>query len=232
MRAVLKREFRAYFQSPLGYVFIAVLYFFTGYYFFSYNLYSNTTDMSNLFNQLFSVVLFLVPILTMRLMSEDKRSKTDQLLLTAPVRIWEIVLGKFFAALGAIVCCLLITVPWLIILICAGTPAWPTIIGCYIAILCASMVFLAIGLFLSSVTESQLIAAVLSFAVFLGLYLVDALSAAASGTLASILSWFSIFTRYDTFMSAQFSFSNVVYFLSLTVLFLFFTARVLERRRQ
>ena len=63
MRAVFKREFRAYFQSPLGYVFIAVLYFFTAYYFFTYNLYSNTTDMSNLFRQLFSVVLFLVPIL-------------------------------------------------------------------------------------------------------------------------------------------------------------------------
>ena len=94
MTAVFKREVRAYFQSPLGYVFIAVMYFFTAYYFFTYNLYNNTTDMSALFNQLFSVVLFLVPILTMRLMSEDKRARTDQLLLTAPVSRIGIVLGK------------------------------------------------------------------------------------------------------------------------------------------
>jgi ABC-2 type transport system permease protein len=93
------------------------------------------------------------------------------------------------------------------------------------------MVFIAMGIFLSSVTESQLIAAVLSFALFLGLYLVDALSSAASGVLATVLDWFSVFTRYDTFLSAQFSFSNLIYFLSLTALFLFFTARVLERRR-
>ena len=232
MIAICRHDFQRFFRSPLGYVYLGVFAVIANLVYFAYCVLSSSSDLSSPFSFLLTVLLLMTPILTMRLLSEEYRQGTDRLLLTAPVRIWEIVLGKFFAALGAIVCCLLITVPWLIILICAGTPAWPTIIGCYIAILCASMVFLAIGLFLSSVTESQLIAAVLSFAVFLGLYLVDALSAAASGTLASILSWFSIFTRYDTFMSAQFSFSNVVYFLSLTVLFLFFTARVLERRRQ
>lgn len=232
MIAICRHDFQRFFRSPLGYVYLGVFAVIANLVYFAYCVLSSSSDLSSPFSFLLTVLLFMTPILTMRLLSEEYRQGTDRLLLTAPVHIWEIVLGKFFAALGAIVCCLLITVPWLIILICAGTPAWPTIIGCYIAILCASMVFLAIGLFLSSVTESQLIAAVLSFAVFLGLYLVDALSAAASGTLASILSWFSIFTRYDTFMSAQFSFSNVVYFLSLTVLFLFFTARVLERRRQ
>lgn len=232
MIAICRHDFQRFFRSPLGYVYLGVFAVIANLVYFAYCVLSSSSDLSSPFSFLLTVLLFMTPILTMRLLSEEYRQGTDRLLLTAPVRIWEIVLGKFFAALGVIACCLLVTVPWLIILICAGTPAWPTIIGCYIAILCATMVFLAIGLFLSSVTESQLIAAVLSFAVFLGLYLVDALSAAASGTLASILSWFSIFTRYDTFMSAQFSFSNVVYFLSLTVLFLFFTARVLERRRQ
>ena len=93
------------------------------------------------------------------------------------------------------------------------------------------MVFVSMGLFLSSVTESQLIAAVLSFALFLLLYLVDSLSSSASGVLGTVLNWLSIFTRYDTFLSAQFSFSNLIYFFSLTALFLFFTARVVERRR-
>lgn len=232
MTAICKHDFQRFFRSPLGFVYLGVFAVIANLVFFAYCVLSSSSDLTSPFSFLLTVLLFMTPILTMRLLSEEYRQGTDRLLLTSPVHIWEIVLGKFFAALGAIACCLLVTVPWLIILLCAGTPEWAAIIGCYIAILCATMVFLAIGLFLSSVTESQLIAAVLSFAVFLGLYLVDALSAAASGTLASILSWFSIFTRYDTFMSAQFSFSNVIYFLSLTVLFLFFTARVLERRRQ
>ena len=99
MRAILKREFRAYFLTPLGYVLIAAMAFFTNYYFFTYNLYGATTDFSTLFSMLFPVVLFLVPVLTMRLLSEDKRLKTDQLLLTAPVSRISIVLGKYFAAL-------------------------------------------------------------------------------------------------------------------------------------
>ena len=182
MIAICRHDFQRFFRSPLGYVYLGVFAVIANLVYFAYCVLSSSSDLSSPFSFLLTVLLFMTPILTMRLLSEEYRQGTDRLLLTAPVRIGEIVLGKFFAALGVIACCL--------------------------------------------------IAAVLSFAVFLGLYLVDALSAAASGTLASILSWFSIFTRYDTFMSAQFSFSNVVYFLSLTVLFLFFTARVLERRRQ
>jgi ABC-2 type transport system permease protein len=85
MTAILDREIKAYFQSPLGYVFVGVMFLFTGYFFFAYNLYGNTTDMRGIFSTLFTVVLFLIPILTMRLMSEDKKLKTEQLLFTAPV---------------------------------------------------------------------------------------------------------------------------------------------------
>lgn len=231
MNAIRKHDFHSFFRSPLGYVYVGVFAAIANLIFFASCVLSSSSDLTSPFSFLLTVLLFLTPILTMRLFSEEYRQGTDRLLFTAPVAVWEIVLGKFLAALGVIVCCLLVTVPWLVILIVAGTPAWATIFGCYAAILCAVMVFLSIGLFLSSVTESQLIAAVLSFALFLGLYLVDAVSSAATGTLATILDWFSVFTRYDTFMSAQFSFSNLIYFLSLTVLFLFFTARVLERRR-
>ena len=233
MIAICRHDFQRFFRSPLGYVYLGVFAVIANLVYFAYCVLSSSSDLSSPFSFLLTVLLFMTPILTMRLLSEEYRQGTDRLLLTAPVRIWEIVLGKFFAALGAIVCCLLITVPWLIILICAGTPAWPTIIGCYIAILCASMVFLAIGLFLSSVTESQLIAAVLSFALFLGLYVADMLSYSldSSSLPGMLLSWLSIFTRYDSFMSGQFSFGNLIYFLSLTGLFLYLTARVLERRR-
>ncbi|MDO5547475.1 MAG: ABC transporter permease subunit [Eubacteriales bacterium] len=231
MMSICKHDFQGFFRSPIGYVYLGVFAAIANLVFFASCVLSSSSDLSSPFSFLLTVLLFLTPILTMRLFSEEYRQGTDRLLFTAPVAIWEIVLGKFLAALGVILCCLLLTIPWLIVLIIAGTPAWASIFGCYIAIFCATMVFLSIGLFLSSVTESQLIAAVLSFALFLGLYLIDTLSSAATGVLATVLDWFSVFTRYDTFMSAQFSFSNLIYFLSLTALFLFFTARVLERRR-
>ena len=99
MKGIFKRELRAYFFTPLGYVLIGAMYFFTAYYFFTYNLYGNTTDTSTLFSMLFSVALFLVPALTMRLLSEERRSKTEQTLLTAPVSRIGIVLSKYAAAL-------------------------------------------------------------------------------------------------------------------------------------
>ena len=98
MLAIFRREVSTYFTSPIGYIFLAVYYFFSGYYFYGYNLYMGTTDMSMVFQALFSVLMFIVPILTMRLLSEDKRQKTDQALLTAPVRLSSIVVGKFLAA--------------------------------------------------------------------------------------------------------------------------------------
>lgn len=232
MTAVFKREVRAYFQSPLGYVFIAVMYFFTAYYFFTYNLYSNTTDMSALFNQLFSVVLFLVPILTMRLMSEDKRARTDQLLLTAPVSRIGIVLGKYFSALCvylvAISACMLMA----IVLSVYGTPDWPVIIGNIIGLVLLGAALIAICMFLSSITESQVIAAVSGFAVSLFLVLVDALIYVVSGELVQkIFSYMSFNGRYNGFTIGIIDFSNVLFFLSIAAMFVLLTAAVLEKRR-
>ena len=98
MTAIIKRELRAYFTSPIGYIFLGVFYLFAGYFFMTGPLYSSSTDLSTIFSSLFSVFMFIVPILTMRLMSEDRRSKTDQALLTAPLSLTGLVMGKFLAA--------------------------------------------------------------------------------------------------------------------------------------
>ncbi len=231
MNTIRKRDLQSFFRSPLGFVYIGVFALIANLIFFAYCVLGSSSDLTSPFAFLLTILLFMTPILTMRLFSEEYRQGTDRLLLTAPVRVWDIVLGKFLAAMSVILCCLAVTLPWLVIILCGGTLAWQTTVGCYLALLCAAMLFVSIGLFLSSITESQLIAAVLSFALFLMLYLIDSLSSSASGTLASVLHWFSVFTRYDTFLSAQFSFSSLMYFLSFTASFLFFTARVLERRR-
>ena len=232
MRAVLKREFRAYFQSPLGFVFIAVMYFFTAYYFFAFNLYRNTTDMSALFGQLFSVVIFLIPILTMRLMSEDKRAKTDQLLLTAPVSRIGIVMGKYLSAL----CVYLISISGCLLMALVmsryGRPDWPVILGNLVGLVLLGAALIAICMFLSSITESQVIAAVCGFAVSLFLVLVDALVYVVSGSLFKTLFHYMSFNdRYRGFTIGIIDFSNVLFFLSIAALFILLTTAVLEKRR-
>ena len=233
MNAIRKRDLQGFFRSPLGYVYIGAFLAVMNLYFFATCVLSSSSDVSSVFSNMLIVFLFLMPILTMRLFSEDYKQGTDRLLLTAPISVWAMVGGKFLAAIGVLLRALLGTVPWLLIILLFGTPSWSAILGCYIAVLCAAAIFAAMGMFLSSLTESQLIAAVLSFALFLGLYVIDMLSYSmgTDGLLGSILNWFSIFTRYDTFMSGQFSLGNLIYFLSLTGLFLYLTARVLERRR-
>lgn len=232
MRAIFKRELQAYFQSPLGYVFIAVMYFFTAYYFFTYNLYRNTTDMSTLFDQLFSVVLFLVPILTMRLMSEDKRSKTDQLLLTAPVSRIGIVLGKYFSALCVYLVAISSTLLMALVLARYAAPDWPVIIGNLVGLVLLGASLIAICMFLSSLTESQVISAVCGFAASLFLVLLDALVYVVSGSLfQKIFSYMSFNGRYNGFTIGIIDFSNVLFFLSIAALFILLTAAVLEKRR-
>lgn len=233
MNAIRKRDTQGFFRSPLGYVYLGAYLAIMNLYFFATCVLSSSSDVGSVFSNMLIVFLFLMPILTMRLFSEEYKQGTDRLLLTAPVSVWEIIGGKFLAAMSVLVRALLCTIPWLVIILIFGTPAWPTIIGCYIAVICASAVFAAMGMFLSSLTESQLIAAVLSFALFLGLYIADMLSYSlgTDGVVGSVLNWLSIFTRYDTFMSGQFSLGNLIYFVSLTGLFLYLTARVIERRR-
>ncbi|MCD8355589.1 MAG: ABC transporter permease [Clostridia bacterium] len=233
MNAIRKRDTQGFFCSPLGYVYIGAFLAIMNLYFFATCVLTSSSDTSSVFSNMLIVFLFLMPILTMRLFSEEYKQGTDRLLLTAPVSVWDIVGGKFLAAMGVLVRALLWTIPWLVVILIFGLPSWPAILGCYVAVLCASAVFAAMGMFLSSLTESQLIAAVLSFALFLGLYVADMLSYSmdSSSILGSIFNWLSIFTRYDTFMSGQFSFGNLIYFISLTGLFLYLTARVIERRR-
>ena len=232
MTAIWKRDVHSFFHSPLGFVYLAAFFAIMNLYFFATCVMSQSSDLSAVFANMLVVLMFLMPLMTMRLFSEEYRQGTDRLLLTAPVSVWEIVLAKFLSAMTVIAAAMVGTIPWLIIIVIFGTPAWPSIIGTYVALLCASAVFAAIGAFLSALTESQLIAAVLSFAVFLGIYILDMLQYSLdSELLTTLFDWLSIYSRYSTFTSGIFSLGNLVYFLTLTALFLYFTVRAVERRR-
>lgn len=232
MISIFKREVRAYFRTPLGYVIIAVTYFFSGYYFFTYNLYGNTTDFTQLFDLLFPIVLFLVPVLTMRLMSEEKRSKTDQMLLTAPISRLGIIMGKYFSAVVVFLIAISATLIDAVIASFYGKVDWPCVIGNFIGLFLLGLALIAICLFLSSVTESQVIAAVLGFAVSLFLMLVDAISyVVKSEFLKSFFEYISFNERYSPFTLGIVELQNVVFFVSIAALFCAISTALLERKR-
>ncbi len=232
MIAILKRELNAYFDSPLGYVFVAVYYLFAGYFFFRYNLYGGTADMRDLFSLLFTVTVFLIPILTMRLLSEERKSKTDQLLLMSPVTTTGIVLGKFFAAVLVYITALAITLVMAVVMSSYATPQWPIIIGHFIGLLLVGCGLIAICMLISALTESQVIAAVGGFCVGFFLIMLDALgSTTGNAFISGLLSDMSFETRYGRFTLGVFDISDLTFFLSITALFVYFTILAFEKRR-
>ena len=176
MSAIFKREFKTFFTSPIGYFVLAVLFGFSGFYFFASNMYAGSADLSGVFGGLFTIVLLLVlPVLTMRLLSDDKRQRTDQALLTAPVSLTGIALGKFLAALLLFAIGISITLVFAIIIAFQVTPDWLVIVGNYVGLLLLGGMVIAIGLFISSLTESQFIAALGTFVASFAMIMVDSL---------------------------------------------------------
>lgn len=232
MRAILKRELDAYFNTPLGYVFLAVYYLFAGYFFLRYNLYSNSTDMRSLFEMLFTVTLFLIPILTMRLMSEDRRAKTDQLLLMAPVSTLEILLGKLFAAMLVYLTAMAVTLIQALVLSRWAPVEWSVVLGHFLGLFLLGCALISVGLFISALTENQIIAAIGGFCVGFFLMLLDSLSGLIQNSvLAGFVTDLSFQTHYQNFTLGLFDLADVVFYLSVTALFVFFTLCVFEKRR-
>ncbi|MGN0171421.1 MAG: ABC transporter permease [Acutalibacteraceae bacterium] len=234
MAAVFKREFKSYFTTPIGYVVMAILIAFSGYFFSWYNLYGSSTSLTSVYTQLFSIVMLIVlPVLTMRSFSEEKRQKTDQALLTAPVSLTGIVLGKFLAALLLFALALCITFVYAIVIATQVTPDWMVIFGNYFGLLLLSGMIIAAGLLFSSLTESQFVAALITFAFSFALTMIDSLASVFSSVewLSSAVSFLSVYTRYSSFTQGLINYDNVFFFLSMQALFLFLTVRALDRKR-
>ena len=236
MTAILRRELSAYFFSPIGYVFLSVFYLVSGIFFFVFCVFSNSTDLTPVFSFLFYIVLFLIPILTMRLLSEDKKHKTDQALLTAPVSLAGLVLGKFLAALVVFLMGLSVVLVFALIIAGFTTPNWPSVFGNFFAILLLGAALISVGMLMSSLTENQVVAAVLAFFINLALMLVDVLAGMfhnmfANPIVGNLMLQMSYFTRYNNFTTGKFDLSDALFFLSATAIFVFLTVRVLEKRR-
>lgn len=232
MGAVFKREFASYFKSPIGYIFLTVFLFFSGMFFISGNVNGGTTDMSSFYTTLIIVFIILVPLLTMKLMSDDRRQKTDQALLTAPVGLLGIAMGKFFAAFTIFAAAICSTLVYAIIYACFGTVQIWVILGSVVGMVLLGAALIAIGMFVSSLTESQVIAAIGTFAIIFFLVIIQALSSVFTGSIATkIISMLSIMERYGNFASGLFDVSDAIYYFSIAAVFIFLTVRALEKRR-
>lgn len=232
MTAILKREMSAYFASPLGYVFIAVFWFFSGAFFYMFTLTAKTADLSNVFIGMFFIMIIFIPVLTMRLLSDDKRQKTDQLILTAPVSLMRIVLGKFLAAFAVFLIGVAMILIYGVALSFFASVNWAMILGNVTGMILMGAVYIAVGVFVSSLTENQMIAAVGAIGVNLVTLLLDTLASVMPVKfMQEALSALSFYNRYYEFTLGIFSLGNILYFVSVIFIFLFLTVRVLEKRR-
>lgn len=232
MKAIFKKELKAYFLSPIGYIFVGVFMALCALFFLNSAIAYQVADISGMFANINVVYLFLVSILTMRLFAEERNKKTDQLLLTAPVSIPEIVLGKYFAAMAVFGLTLIVSFGFPAVLFMFGEPSFGEILGSYTGVVLLWGAFIAIGVLISALTESQMIAAVSTFGVLLLIYYMDGIVANISTVwIANILDWFSLFKRYNEFQSGILNIENIVYYLSFIFIALFLTVRTIEKRR-
>ena len=235
MNAIFKRELLSYFKSPVAYFVIAFFGALTGLYFWNVNLYNGSVEFTTTLASLTTFLLFFIPVITMKLFADDKKSGTEVLLRTAPVPTWKIVLGKYLASVVVFGCMCLETVICPIIMTFFinenGVFPFAMTVGGYVGFFMLGLAYLAVGTFASSVTESQPIAAVLGVVILLVITFIQTIGETIKGTLGRILIWISLSSRYDDFASGVFKISSVFFYLTFTLLVLFFTSVNIERKR-
>ena len=285
MLAIFKKELRSYFTSMIGYLFIGFFLAIVGVYFMAYNLQGGYANFEYVLNSMVFVFVILVPILTMRLLAEEKKQKTDQLLFTSPLSVNKIVVGKYLAVFAVFVSAMVITMFYPLILSKYGVVSFKLAYTGILGFILVGAAYLAIGLFLSALFESQAIAAVVTFVVLLITFIMQGivgllptsnkaawlifsvialliavviyfminnvtvainlgvvLEAACAiiyftkpslydGLVVKVFDWFSVIDRFDNFMNGILDLTGIVYYISITVIFIFLTIQSLNKRR-
>ena len=233
MFTIYKKELRSYFSTPIGYIFVGIFLALSGAVFSYCTLQlREESDSSFYFTLMLFAFVVILPLITMKLFSEERKLKTEQLLLTSPISLWGMVLAKFLAAYTLFAATFLVSCLNFLILYNYGKPEPAIIIGNIISILLVGAAFIAVGVFISSLTENQLISAFGTMAILLVFLLLGVAGTYVNFTpLRVVINWLSIFTRFYSFTYGLFSFSAVVYYASIAFIFLFLTVRIFEKRR-
>ena len=192
--AVARRELGSYFSSPVGYVIMAFILFINGIFFLP-TLSGQQASITSVVSWITTLLLFFAPILSMRLLAEEQKSGTLELLMTAPVRDSEVAIGKYLAALGFLGVLLALTLVYPAVLYIFGQPDRGQMIGGYLAMILFGAAAMAIGLFTSSLTQNQIVAAVIGIVTMLVLYFVDALAQSVSAPAAAVLTYASAYSH-------------------------------------
>jgi ABC-2 type transport system permease protein len=240
---------RSYFASPIAYVVIGLFALLYGYFFVALLTYFVRTSMQagqfggpqamNVNQQVIRgvmqnvtiLVLFLMPMVTMRSYAEEKRSGTIELLLTSPLTDFQIVMGKFFGALALWVVMLAVSLIHMGLLFVYGNPEWKPIVTAYIGLLLLGGCFIALGLFISSLTKNQIVAGMVTFAVFLLLWIIEWIGSFSGPTMDKLTTYLSIIGHFDDFSKGVIDTTHVIYYLSFITFGLFLTAKSVDSER-
>ena len=248
--AVAQKELKSYFSSPIAYIVIGLWALLYGYFFAAIlhffvqqslqmsqfgqgpqSMNVNQQMIRPLLQNVLILILFLLPSVTMRAYSEEKRSGTIELLLTSPITDWQIILGKFFGAMALYAVMLAVTLIHLGLLFVYGHPEWKPILTAYIGLLLMGGCFISVGLFISSLTKNQIVAAMVTFAVFLLLWVITWIGSAAGPRAEKIAQYLSIVDHYDDFGKGVIDTTHLIYYVSFITFGLFLTAKSVDSER-
>jgi ABC-2 type transport system permease protein len=246
--AIAGKELRSYFASPIAYVIIGLFALLFGWFFYVYlrvfveqsqrmammgggNVNVNEQMIRGVLQNAAVIILFVMPMITMRTYSEEKRSGTIELLLTSPLTDFEIIIGKFLGAMALFCAMLLVTMVDIAILFRLGNPEWRPIAAGYLGLLLMGGCFISVGLLISSLTKNQIVAGFMTFAVFLMLWVINWMADSSGPTGQAILSFLSITDHFDDFTKGIIDTKHLAYYVSFITFGLFLTAKSVDSER-
>jgi ABC-2 type transport system permease protein len=249
--AIAQKELKSYFSSPIAYIALGFWAFIYGYFFVAIlqffvrqslqmGQFSQGPQAMNINQQLIRplvaqnvpiLVLFLLPMITMRTYSEEKRSGTIELLLTSPVTDWQIILGKFLGAMSLYAAMLAVTLIHVGLLFYYGRPEWKPVVTVYLGLLLLGGCFISVGLFISSLTKNQIVAGMATFAVFLLLWVITWIGSFSGPTVDQLTQYLSIVDHLDDFGKGVLDTTHLIYYLSFITFGLFITAKSVDSER-
>ena len=231
MTAIWRRELQSYFTTPVGYVFMGVFLLLASVMFWVNILTPRSSDLLTFIGQLSYLWMMVTPVLTMRLLAEEKQKRTDQLLLTSPVPLGGIVAGKYLAAVTLMLLTVVLTGLYVLVVAVYGTVYPGELLTGYLGFILQGCAFIAVDLFISGLCVSQVTAALFAFGVNLLLWMADVLVGYVPAWLDGVLTFISLYSRNEPFLMGQLSFASIGFDLTVAAAFLALTIHVLDSRR-
>ncbi|MFB3895512.1 MAG: ABC transporter permease subunit [bacterium] len=228
---IAQREVKSYFSSPVAYVLIAAFLLVSGFLYILILNYNREAELGTLFHNMAIILLLLSPVITMRLIAEERRTGTVELLLTAPITDIEMIVGKYFGAVFVYLIMLILTFHFPLFLFIFGNPDKGPIISGYLGLFLMGSCFLAVGVFGSSFARNQIVAAVAGFGMLLILWLFGATAQIFSGSIGAIAQYLSIYEHFNNFTRGIIDTQDIIFYISFIIIALFLAVKVIQNKK-